>query len=399
MIDILPSDTTMFCDVILPEASYLERTSPVATYGALEPAIVQRRAAIKPLFETKVPEQIYKELAEKLSKPLWEITKKYDEDVQDEIKGMSKEEEEEYYKENGFDLADPWEESVEKQNEEKIVKTFGEEAWNILQEKGVYYPNMEKYHKQLDVNQYQYYPESKKNYTTKKDELKVIFNFKSLARKGVDPMPTWHDEWKFSVPEGKFRLVTGRHAQFTQSGTTNNMMLRDLIPTNYLWINKRVANEKGIKFGDIVEVSSSVGKVKIKAYPTEKIAPNQVFMLHGFGGSSEGSVPQADAQGKRPVELARLALALLGFLRPPQGGGTHQNFPGNLVHLATLGAAHFVIGQVFRVEQIQRGLGLLPAEVERSATIGAVNLHRNLLSRGFRNRSSLLVERSDGNAA
>ena len=40
---------------------------------------------------------------------------------------------------------------------------------------------MEKYHKQLDANQYQYYPENKKNYTTKKDELKIIFNFKNFA--------------------------------------------------------------------------------------------------------------------------------------------------------------------------------------------------------------------------
>ena len=287
MIDILPSDTTMFCDVILPEASYLERTSPVATYGGLEPAIVQRKAAIKPLFETKEPEVIYKELAEKLSKPLWEITKKYDEDVQDDIKGMSKDEEEKYYKENGFDLADAWEKPVYEANKEMVEATFGEEAWKILDEKGVYYPNMEKYHKQLNPNEFQYYPESKKNYTTQGDKLKVIINFKNLAKKGVDSMPTWHDEWNFSVPEGKFRLVTGRHAQFTQSGTTNNLMLRDLIPTNYLWINKRVADEKGIRFGDMVEVSSSVGKVQIKAYPTEKIAPNQVFMLHGFGGSSE----------------------------------------------------------------------------------------------------------------
>jgi len=100
-------------------------------------------------------------------------------------------------------------------------------------------------------------------------------------------MPTWHDEWNFSVPKGKFRLVTGRHAQFTQSGTTNNIMLRDLMHTNYLWINKKVAEEKGIKFGDMVEVKSSIGKVRIKAYPTLKIAENQIFMLHGFGGSSK----------------------------------------------------------------------------------------------------------------
>jgi len=287
MIDILPSDTTMFCDVVLPEASYLERTSPIASYGFLEPAIVQRKASIKPLYETKTPEVIYKELAEKLTKPLWKNTLKYDEDVQDDTKDMKPDELEKYYKENGFDLADAWEKSVYEENRERVVKAYGQEAWEILDEKGVYYPHMDKYHKQLNPNEYQYYPEDKKNYTTKGDKLKVVANFKNLAKKGVDPMPTWHDDMGFKVPNGKFRLVTGRHAQFTQSGTTNNMMLRDLIPTNYIWINKRVAEQKGIEFADTVEVKSRVGKIHLRAYPTEKIAPNQIFMLHGFGGSSQ----------------------------------------------------------------------------------------------------------------
>ncbi len=82
-------------------------------------------------------------------------------------------------------------------------------------------------------------------------------------------------------------MLTGRHAQFTQSGTANNAMLRDLIMENYLWINKRVAKKMGIEFGDNVEVKSSIGKVTIKAYPTEKIAPNSVFFVHGFGEESE----------------------------------------------------------------------------------------------------------------
>jgi len=164
---------------------------------------------------------------------------------------------------------------------------YGKEAWETLNEKGVYYPKMEKYHKQLNPNEFQYYPEKKKNYSTKGDKLKVKFNLKNLAKKGVDPMPTWKDEYNFSVPKDKFRLITGRHAQFTQSGTTNNAMLRDLIPTNYIWINDLICKQRGISFGDKVEVSSNVGKVTIMAYPTNKIAPNQIFMLHGFGGSSE----------------------------------------------------------------------------------------------------------------
>jgi thiosulfate reductase/polysulfide reductase chain A len=287
MIDILPSDTTMYCDVILPEASYLERTSPAASYGALEPAIVQRKASIKPMFETKTPEVIYKELAQKLSRPLWKNTLKYDEDVQDDIKGMKPKEIEKYYKENGFDLADAWSKPVEEQNKERVVKTYGEKAWETLNEKGVFYPNMEKYHKKLNPNEYEYYPENKKNYTTQKGKLKVVMNFKNLTKKGVDSMPTWYDDMAFKVPEGKFRLVTGRHAQFTQSGTTNNIMLRDLIATNYVWINKKVAEKKGIKFADMVEVKSRVGKIIIKAYPTERISANQIFLLHGFGGSSK----------------------------------------------------------------------------------------------------------------
>ncbi len=286
-IDILPSDTTMFCDVILPEASYLERISPVASYGALEPAIVQRKAAVKPLFETKTPEIIYKELATKLSKPLWKNTLKYDADVQADTKGMTPKEMKKYYKENGFDLADVWDKTVEEQNKEKVIKLFGKKAWDILDEKGVYYPHIEKFHHEINPNDYEYYPDDKKYYTTKKDKIKVVANFKNLAKKGVDPMPTWHDDMAFSVPEGKFRLVTGRHAQFTQSATTNNVMLRDLIKTNYIWINSNVAKKQGIKFDDIIEVTSNIGKIHIKAFPTPRIAENQVFLLHGFGGSSK----------------------------------------------------------------------------------------------------------------
>jgi thiosulfate reductase/polysulfide reductase chain A len=284
MIDILPSDTTMYADVVLPEASYLERTSPVKAYGFLEPSVVQRRAAIAPLYETRTPEVIYKELAEKLSKPLFEISKKYDKDLQDQI---SKRGEEKVYKEDGYELAEPWEKDIEARNKETIEQAFGEKAWEIIQEKGVYYPHMEEYHKQLSPNDYQYYPKSKRFYSTRGDSVRIVCKYDNLARGGVDTMPTWHKGWEFSVPKGKFRLITGRHAQFTQSGTANNIMLRDLIPTNYVWINKREAKKMGIAFGDMVEVKSEVGKVQLRAYPTEKIAPNQTFMLHGFGSDNE----------------------------------------------------------------------------------------------------------------
>jgi thiosulfate reductase/polysulfide reductase chain A len=284
-IDTMPSDTVMFADVVLPECTYLERTDPVKSFGGAEPAIVVRNKVIDPMFETKPVIEIMRGLTEKISRPLFEITKKYDEDVQDDIKDRG---EEKVYAD--FNLVKPFEHSQEEINEHMVSGYPG--AAEALKEHGVFYPDMDKYFKQTGVNEHEYYPEGKRHYSVrggkpKTASGKVECNLKTLAEKGIDAMPTWRDEYEFKVPEGKFRLLTGRHAQFTQSGTANNAMLHDLIHENYIWINRRVAEKMHIRFGDTVEVSSSAGKVRIKAYPTEKIAPDQVFFIHGFGEESE----------------------------------------------------------------------------------------------------------------
>jgi len=284
-IDTMPSDTVMYADVVLPECTYLERTDPVKTFGGVEPSVAVRNKVIEPMYETKPVMEILRGLTEKISKPIFENTKKHDESVQEEIEEKG---EKAIFAE--FDISLPFKHDQEELNEHAVSGYPG--AAEALKEHGVFYPDMDKYYKQLGLNKFQYYPENKKSYSVKGGKLKTVSgklecNLKSLAQKGVDPMPTWRDEYNFSVPEGKFRMLTGRHAQFTQSGTGNNMMLRSLMPENYIWINRRVAKERGIEFGDLIEVSSSVGKVEIKAYPTEKIAPNQVFFIHGFGQESE----------------------------------------------------------------------------------------------------------------
>lgn len=146
--------------------------------------------------------------------------------------------------------------------------------------------------KKTGVNDYEYYPESKRAYSVKNNKYgtpsgKIECVVASLEKKGIDGMPTWKSEYEMAIPAGKFRFVTGRHAQFTQSGSSNNRMLLNLVPENYAWINKRTAEKMGIKFGDKIEVSSRAGKTTIKAYPTEKIGPDTLFFIHGFGNYSE----------------------------------------------------------------------------------------------------------------
>ncbi len=312
-IDTMPSDTAMMSDVILPECTYLEREDPVKSFGGTQPAIVLRNKVINPMFETKPVYEIMKGLTQKISKPLWEITKKYDEDVQDEIADRG---EKEVYTEDGFDLTDAFSSSQEEVNHHLIVESHGEKAYKILKEKGVFYPNMDKYFKKISDNEYEYYPDDKKYYSVKvanketadtyidtcvneKEVAALKKKFKTssgkvecvlpyMTKKGIDAMPTWRDEYIVPIPKGKFKFISGRHAQVTQSSTRNNVLLLDLLKENHLWINDKEAKEKGISFGDLVEVESSVGKVRIKAYPTHKIIPGVVFFIHGFGSESTG---------------------------------------------------------------------------------------------------------------
>ena len=284
-IDTMPSDTVILSDVILPECSYLERTDPAKVYGGIEPSIVQRNKVVEPLFETMSVHNIMKGLTEKLAKPLFEITKKYDEMVQDAIKEDG---EEVVFKE--FDIRRAFKDTQEEINHHAVSQYPG--AAEMLHENGVFYPDMDKYFKKIDVNNYEYYPDHKRYYSVTKGKLKtpsgkIECKIDSLASRGLDAMPVWKKEYELSAPEDQYRFVTGRHAQFTQSGTANNAALLDLVPTNYLWINKRLAKEKGIKFGDKIEVKSSVGQTVVRAYPTEKIGPKTLFFIHGFGVGSE----------------------------------------------------------------------------------------------------------------
>ena len=317
VIDTMPSDTAMYADVILPECTYLEREDPIKSFPGAEPAIVLRQKVIDPMYETKPVIEIMRGLAKKLSKPLWEITKKYDEDVQDELSDLEDgESEEDYYEENGFNLADAFEESQEEINKHMFESKYGKKAWEELRQKGVFYPKMSEYFEKLDNNSYKYYPENSKHYTVVKlenegdansidtcvnpkdiAELRRKFStqsgkiecfLSSMKKKGIAPMPTWEDSDYVKIPEGKFKFISGRHAQFTQNATQNNIMLLELMRENYVWINDKQAELYGIKFGDEVEITSKAGQVRIKAYPTPKIVPDVVFYIHGFGAKSTG---------------------------------------------------------------------------------------------------------------
>jgi thiosulfate reductase/polysulfide reductase chain A len=282
VIDTMPNDTAMFADVILPECTYLEREDLVVSFNKIEPSIALRNKVIEPLYESKPIQDILALLGKKLSKPLFEISKKYDADLIDSIKELG---EKRAFIEGGYNLDELYQKDISTRNKELIIKNFGLKAYKSLKTKGIWYDNMQSYHKKIFNNFYEYYPKDKRHCKVDKN-FKVKCYLKKLSKYGFDAIPIWRDEYDFKVPKNKFRLITGRYVAFTQSATTNNKMLRDLIPTNHIWINDQVAKELDIKFGDMVEVASSIGKVKILAYPTNQIHPQVVWFAHGFNSQN-----------------------------------------------------------------------------------------------------------------
>ncbi|ADN08808.1 molybdopterin-containing oxidoreductase family protein [Sulfurimonas autotrophica] len=282
VLDTMPSDTAMMADVILPECTYLEREDMVVSFNRLEPSLALRNEVIKPLYESKTMQDILKGLGKKLSVPLFEVSAKYDEDLQDSIAELGKVK---AFEEGGYDLAELYKHSVARRNKNLIIKQFGEAVYNSLKTKGVWHPFIEK-QKDLGNNLYEYYPEEKRYYSVDK-KYRVKCYIEKLAKNGSDALPTWHDSYDFKVAKESFRMITGRYVTSTQTASTNNVMLRDIEATNHIWINDSVAKKLDIKEGDSVAVSSPISRVVIKAYPTNKIAPDVVWFAHGFGMDSE----------------------------------------------------------------------------------------------------------------
>jgi thiosulfate reductase/polysulfide reductase chain A len=282
VLDTMPSDTAMMADVILPECTYLEREDMVVSFNRLEPSLALRNKVVEPLYESRSMQDILRGLGRKLTKPLFEVSLKYDEDLQDSINdlGIRK-----AFREGGYDFTELYKKSIEERNRDLIVSQFGEDVYKTLKSKGVWHPYIGK-EKELYNDYFEYYPKEKRFYTVKRN-YKVNCYLSKLKKSGFDPIPTWRDHYDFELPKDSFRLITGRYVTSTQTATTNNIMLKEFKEKNYVWINDRVAKALDIKEGDNLVLNSSVDSVVIQAYPTNRIAPQVVWFAHGFGTSSE----------------------------------------------------------------------------------------------------------------
>ena len=236
-IDIYHSDIAQYSDVILPESMYLERTDSIMQANGLKPQMFLRRQVVEPQFNTLPGPIILKELGERLGIGKYFPYNTVEELVEWQLEGT------------GFTIDD-----------------FDAKGFVAYGKKKIFW-------------------DRKDGLKFKTPSGKIEFKSSLLEDAGFESFPEY--EHMPSPPEGKFRLVIGRNALHTHVATQNNPYLNEISPENTLWINEKKAEEIGIEDGDMVEVASKVGKGTIKAFVTDLIHKEAVFMLHGFGHESE----------------------------------------------------------------------------------------------------------------
>ncbi len=238
--DVLPFETAMVSDVILPSATYLEKFDDISVVKDSCLFVTMSKAAVEPMYESKDGYFMARELAKRLG------------------------------------LADyfPWE-TVE----DKIKAQC--QLWKIDYE-------------ELSQKGYLEFKNTATPYITPDNEpvfktpsKKIELYCKTLADHGFDPVPQYV---AIEQPQdGYFRLLYGRSPVHTFSRTTNNALLTNLFKENEVWINAKKAKALGVKSGDQVILTNQDGvkstKVKVKA--TQRIREDCVYMVHGFGSSSK----------------------------------------------------------------------------------------------------------------
>jgi thiosulfate reductase/polysulfide reductase chain A len=227
------SETAWYSDVVLPESMYLERSDSLQMANSLKPTIFMRRQCVAPRYDTRPQWEIIKGLAERM--------------------GVGK-----YFPYETIE--DIW--SFQLKDMDVEIEDFDEKGFVSLAKNDILW----------DRNN---------GIKFKTGSGKIELGSGLLKDNGFASFPEY--EPTVSPPEGAFRLTVGRCAVHTHVSTQNNTYLNELVPENVLWINTKEAEKLGISDGQYVEVSSDHGFGKIKAFVTDFIHPEAVFMLHGFG--------------------------------------------------------------------------------------------------------------------
>jgi len=265
-IDVRYSETGWYADVILPEATYLERANILAQMNAPVTSFMMRDQAIAPRYNSRPAWWIFREILNRM-----EIKEVLDFETIEELWN---------YQLDGTDV------------------TIAD-----MREKG--FVNLS--------DTLKLYPRETFKFPTPSGKIEIKNEL--LEKAGLGSLPEYQVK---EAPSGNdFNLLFGRTGSLAHGQSLNNPILRGVAPEQVIWIHPDRAQPLGIKNGDKVEVNGGGSYTGIlRANVTPWIQRDAVFMLHGYGAT----VPLATRAKGYGVADQRLQKGKL-FDFDPAGGG------------------------------------------------------------------------------
>jgi thiosulfate reductase/polysulfide reductase chain A len=271
VVDVVGSETAGWADVVLPEATYLERYDDLNVELFREPFVALRQPVVEPPHDQKANWWIARELALKLDLAAYYPWTTIEEYLDHRLQGA------------GLSLAE-------------------------LQTKGL-----------VRGAPRPIYYEDGVTPTFPTPSQKIEFYSVQLEQKGFDPVPRYTPP--DPGPPGAFRLLFGRSPVHTFSRTQTNPILAQAMDENELWVNAAVAQRLGLATGQRVRLRNQDGvrsDFAIKVRATEAIRPDCVYMVHGFGHTA-GMLRHARGRGASDAQL------ITAYKTDPLMGGTGMN--------------------------------------------------------------------------
>ncbi len=243
VVDVLPMEMTRYADVLLPEATYLERYDPPAVVTTHKvPFISVRQPAVEPLYESKPGWWITKQMAQRLG-------------LQD------------YF---------PWQDGQD--HLRKLIAPLNLSETELMALGAVSFPGKPYIEDRTD--------DDGPLFPTQSGKIELVSSvMKDLnlpALPSYEPVP--------DPPAGYLRLIYGRAPVQSFARSENNAWLDDLMPENPVWISSEAAQRAGVEDGQkvILENQDSVRSPEVTVRVTPAMRSDVAYTVHGFGPNAPG---------------------------------------------------------------------------------------------------------------
>ncbi|MBT3980631.1 MAG: molybdopterin-dependent oxidoreductase [Bacteriovoracaceae bacterium] len=306
-------ESAVFADILLPDATYLERwdwedmVSPdqIAEYYIRQPIV-------SPMGEARDFKDVVYDLAKVVDKKAnlkgsnaiaswlpFKTAKEFVKDACENTKGVKEAGGFEYMVKHGV-----WHDRKAKPkylSHEKILSKKMKSNWGKL-DTGLVYDKSKSKDGKWDAKQgknyvgqmidgviYHGFPPDKGSLKTGRSSGLFTISHEGLAKKsgGKYPkLPAWmpipgHDEVK--IGGNKFILTTFKVAAQIHSRSQNCKYLSEISHSEPAWIHPQTAKSIGVLDGEVVEVASDLGKISTKVKLTHRVHPQVIALAHHFG--------------------------------------------------------------------------------------------------------------------